>query len=687
MSEVADESDENQTLNPARYTEFNIRKQGIETAEPMAKRKKRSAILTTRGFGSKSLEAELHRAERYLIKEDWKTATEILLGLSQQHPEDKKVWGYLTEAVFEMGDMQLYQKACEGLLAADPKNGNSAYALASVYLNNQHPLLAMETFQRALELAPDHELAPRAKEMVAKYKPMLQELLQTMGLTEANGKEIAILHERGQAYLEQGDYVAAREAENEVLQAHPEFMSARNNLSLISWIEGDAEAAIATGQAVLEQEPDNIHALSNLIRFHVISGDADHAQPYSERLKASHAKAWDGWTKKVEGLSHLADDAGIVEIFEQAEAAETDDSDASALFYHLSAVALARTGDKKRAIAQWEKALKLNPNLSLAKENLSDTRKATGQQHGPWPFSWEQWLTPKTAQELQQALQNILKAAKSGNLTTALNDFLSNHPDVMAMMPRLLERGGPSGQEFVLNITEQLKTPELLEIIKDFALSQNGTDQMRNRAAVWASQAKLIPKDKVTLWIGGQWREIMLMAYEFHDEPTRHHSKKVSRWVEQANKLLHSGDERKAAEAEGLFKKALEVEPDSPDVLNNLAVAYLNQGREDESNALIDDIVERYPDYIFARAALARRHILAGDLEAAEALLQPLMTRDRFQFQEFSECADAYIELSMAKKEPNSARSWLNMWKQVDPDHPRLDYWENRLKSRLRRPF
>ena len=36
-------------------------------------------------------------------------------------------------------------------------------------------------------------------------EPMLESVLAEMGLSEADGIEIALLHERGQAYLEQGD--------------------------------------------------------------------------------------------------------------------------------------------------------------------------------------------------------------------------------------------------------------------------------------------------------------------------------------------------------------------------------------------------------------------------------------------------------------------------------------------------
>lgn len=647
----------------------------------MAKGKKKLAKLTTRGFGAKNLDLELCLAEEHFMEGDWAAACRILLPLSQQYPHNKRVWECLSDASFESGDMRLYQKACMGLLAVDPNDSNETYGLGGAYFHNQHPMLALRTFRRALELNPNHEFAPIARESVEKLEPIVQGLLEELGLNNAEGLEIATLHELGQAYLEQGDYAVARKTEEEVLERHPRFLSAHNNLSLVSWLEKDAEGAIAIAQAVLETEPNNIHALSNLIQFQVRLGNADAARPYGEQLKASQSDAWEGWTKKIEGLSYLADDAGVVEVFAQALDEKRQDSPTNAMFYHWAAVALARTGDKKRAITQWKKAISLDPSFRLAQENLSDIQKSVGQQHGAWPFSWEHWLIPKSFEELQQMLKTNLKSGKSGKLESVFKAFLAHHPEVLTMLPRVLERGGPQGQEFVLSTTEQLKTPELLSIVADFALSQNGSDQMRNRAADLAVKAKLLPQDKILLWIDGEWRKLMLMSYEFHSETTTQHSRQVEQCLEKALHLLQTGGNSQAKDAEALLIQALEVEPESPDLLNNLALAYVNQNREKEAYSLVRDIANRFPDYVFAHTTAAKICIDEGDFVTAEALLRPFLSRERFHFLEFSDFCDAYIELLMAQKQRDVARSWLDIWEQADPNSPRLDYWKQRLSK------
>ena len=91
----------------------------------------------------------------------------------------------------------------------------------------------------------------------------------------------------------------------------------------------------------------------------------------------------------------------------------------------------------------------------------------------------------------------------------------------------------------------------------------------------------------------------------------------------------------------------------------------------------------RFPDYLFARTAKAKNLTLEGDLEAAEALLTPILERERFHVLEFSAFADAYITWLVAKKQWDGARSWFDMWERVNPDDSRLDHWEDKFETRI----
>lgn len=667
----------------------------------MAKRKKKSAQLATQGFGTKKitsrqLDKKLCQAADYAEVENWPGALGILVPLSQQCPEERSVWEFLSDASFESGDMRLYQKACERLFEIT-RSGDYAYLLGSAYLHNMHPLMALHIWRQALTLDPKHEIARQVRKQIKQLESMEKEALANLGLTGPEGLDIARQHERGQVYLEQGEYREARQAEEIVLERDPDFIPARNNLSLISWMEKNADLAIAIAQEVLERDPDNIHALSNLIHFLVLSGDTDRAKPYAERLKMSHADAWDGWTKKVEGLSYLGDDAGVVEVWQQAQAEKIETAAASAQFFHLSAVALARMGEEKKAIAEWKRALARNPGLLIAKENLKDIRNPIGQRHGAWPFAWRQWLLPDTAEKFQKLMTTTVTSQKldkminqSKKMNKVLNkfgDFFKSHSDFVAMLPRLLERGGPDGQDFLVSTIEQIKTPELIAILKDFALGQSGPDRMRFQAAKLAEETNLMSAGTVSLWMGGEWRDMMLKTFTFHEESPNRHSEAVEALAEPAFLLLQQGGKAQAIEAERLLREAIALTTEAaPDLMNNLAMSLSQQGRDDEADALNRDIVARYPDYIFASVNLAQQYLTEGDLEATEEILKPFLSCDRFHVLEFGGFSAVYIGLLVAKKQQDAARAWFDVWEKVCPSDPNLAYWRPRLKKGFRRP-
>lgn len=86
----------------------------------------------------------------------------------------------------------------------------------------------------------------------------------------------------------------------------------------------------------------------------------------------------------------------------------------------------------------------------------------------------------------------------------AARRFLRKHPEIIAVVPMLLERGDERGREFALLLARTANTPELLEALKDFALSQHGPDQLRMEAAQVASQAGLLPPGPMRQWLGGE---------------------------------------------------------------------------------------------------------------------------------------------------------------------------------------
>ena len=177
------------------------------------------------------------------------------------------------------------------------------------------------------------------------------------------------------------------------------------------------------------------------------------------------------------------------------------------------------------------------------------------------------------------------------------------------------------------------QSPELLAALKEFTLSQHGPDAARHRALQTVTEAGLIGPGPVRMWLKGDWQEIATMNFEIYEEPDDRDL------PEAALDLLQAGydalNEERPQEAERIFKQALEIAPNDPTVLNNLAIAYDRMGRKAEAKAMIPQIHEAHPDYFFGIIAMANLHTGKGEIEEAEALLLPLMSQERLHISEF----------------------------------------------------
>jgi tetratricopeptide (TPR) repeat protein len=626
----------------------------------------------------KQLIAELAEAQWLMSRGRSNQALEILRSLDQVYPHRTEVLYELLNAYLQLKDYLYYQATCERLLRLLPNDAEITLALAEAYMINLRPASALRTFRRFLERWPNHENAPEARKTVAEpLEPVACEMLAQMGLTGDEGLELAAMHEEGQWLLQQGRYAQARRVEEELLQRRPQFAPALNNISLTYRAEGDLKAAIVTAQRVLDFDPDNIHALANLTCYLCVSGRVAEAERFAERLRAINSTHSDLWVKRAEALSHLGDDQGVLDAFSGGEQAGDSvlPSD-KALLHHFAAVAALRSGREEEARQHWRDALKLSPGMKRAEDNLADLSLPVGERHAPWAFGFSQWVPQRAIRELATQAQRASRPGKEEEVKRAAQRYLSQHPEMVVLISIWLDRGDPEARQFGLRLARMAETPETLAALGDFALSQRGPDALRMEAAQAATRAGRLPSGPVRLWVRGEWREVMAIGFDIHSEPTWQHAPEVEAWLEEATDAL---SDHAPQQAEQLLRHALAVEPEAPDLINNLAVAYEQQGRRQEARELIRQMFEQYPDYPFARISMAQITARDGRLDEAEALLKPLLERQRFHFSEFEALCHAMIAVYVAQGNRDAARSWLEMWAATNPDDPRIAELRRRI--------
>jgi len=649
---------------------------GFPNVNPMPKKKRQKAAQGF-GFNAQALAVGVAKLEHQMRHQEWSKALKQLHSLEQRYPNHPEVLSCIVYFYYQIGDTKSCQEAAERLVQVDPDNPEALLKLGEAYLSNSRSLLTLRTFRQVLDKYPNYEEIGNVQKVVVDLEADLDNILTDMGLEGEDSLSLAILHEEATSSLEQGNLTKARQLEEQLLESRPNFTAAFNNISLCYWQEGKFKEAIATASRVIDIDPQNFHAYSNLTRFLCLNGQLQEAKKTAEQLKAIENDVVECWLKKAEALSYIGDDQGILDTFTAAKQTEHWEL-APPFFYHLVAAAQMRLGQEQEARQLWQQVLETSPGFKSARENLDDLKQPISKRHAPWAFSFGNWITEQTIDDLLENIKEPQGKAKQASDTDQVEQYLQKHPEIVTLVSLLLERGDPQGRDFALRFAMIAKTPAMLEALRDFALSDCGPDEMRQRAAQAASDAGLLPPGEVRMWLKGKWQEVLLLGMEIHNEPTETHQPQVEDLLIDALDALEEDDPE---EAESLLKEALAIEPEAPDLMFNLATAYEQQKRTEEAYELTQLIHQNHPDYPFARLGLARFHIKNKEYKAAEELLKPMLQWKQFHFQEFALFCQTQIELRLAKKELEGARSWLGMWENIDPDEPALVYWKRRLQQ------
>lgn len=620
-------------------------------------------------------------AERALQAEDWGEAERVLKKLDEQYPNQPAVLIELLEMYQSIHRVSGIQEVAQRLMAVDPDLPEVPLILGNAYAAMGLLFLALQTYQRFIRRWPQHPEAARIRETVEELKTMLPEMLNDIGLEDTpENRARARQHEEVQASLAQGRYARARHLAQQLIKAQPDFVPAINNLSLAHMSEGNFEQAIETAKRTLTIEPQNIHALSNLVRFLYITGREDEARAYGERLAASDAPAWNKWVKLMEAFTFLQEHQRVLDYFERWQD-EGGPGERKATPYHLAAVAAAHLGQREEARRLWLEALAVKPGHTSARGNLEDLDRPVGERHGPWAFGLNDWISSKVYQDLREITDEIPETPEETEDLDIPQRFLRQHPEIRPILPILLERGDPQGRTFAALLARESDDPELLDMLKDYISSPYGPDTLRRETAQALIEQDVISAGPHQMYANGERLDnVTFMAFEIGDEGEKEYPlpPRAEKLLERATKALHEDDTERALR---LLQQGIKMAPDSPILRNNLAAAYEMLGDIEKAHELTLEIHEEFPDYFFARANLARFAINEGDLDRAQALIQPLLRRKKLHFSEFNQLAAVQIDFFLAQDQQEGAEQWLEMWASVDPEHPHLAAYQRRVKG------
>ena len=155
------------------------------------------------------------------------------------------------------------------------------------------------------------------------------------------------------------------------------------------------------------------------------------------------------------------------------------------------------------------------------------------------------------------------------------------------------------------------------------------------------------------------------------------HPPKVHTLLEKALKKIALDSTKAAQTAEALIQEALDICPDDPLLLNNLAVAYEIQERYEEAEQLTLSLIENHPDDVMGCISMMQIYLNKGDMEAAASVCQPILKRQQFTVDEFASFALGYSNFLVQKGERDIARRWLQGTVFRLPDHDLFSQFAN----------
>ncbi|MFN0120667.1 MAG: tetratricopeptide repeat protein, partial [Blastocatellia bacterium] len=314
--------------------------------------------------------------------------------------------------------------------------------------------------------------------------------------------------------------------------------------------------------------------------------------------------------------------------------------------------------------------------LDLARDNLANLNLPAGQRHGAWAYSLMHWLPRARVEALVNEARKNAKSNKA-EVARMLQAYLARYPDIEQLVPLLLDRADPAAAEFVLVLAGGARTPALLAAVRDFAMGQRGSDELRMKAAQKALEHGLQPAGQIRMWMQGKQQDVLLLNTEITSEVEPDFMPdKAMRLADKGRIEMMEGD---PVVAERYMLSALEIAPNHPSLLNNLGQCYMLQGRKAEFEALMQQISAAHPDYFFGIAHRARKLIEQGDKAGARDLLNGLLQRRKMHPSEIAMACTVEIEFGIKFDQVESAKMWLETFEKVYPNHPNIETMRRRL--------
>ncbi len=575
-----------------------------------------------------------------------------------------------------------------------PEDPEATFAAALGAFNAGQSISALVFFERFLTLAPNDARESFAKQAIKDLRDNLSESLKKFqGYDSADLSQIASVEKL--AYL-----IQLHRFDDSIrfglshLKLYPDDFRVQNNIAECYFVKGDFKQALKWFDLALQKHPKSFYGLASRAQLYLFFNRKSECLSDAEKLTQLRPEALGEAFKAARLFAFLNDHEKVGWAYREVEQQGLlDDSKVALFLKHFYATSLAIAGDVKAAKVIWKEVTKKVPGGTTAEHNLQDQATKVGARWGYAYFTKEEFFSEKHFEQLAPILDALARRREEENgdgfeggnsagvktdVPRLLRQFFQSHPEIEVMINLMLENGDSDCQRLAIELGLNGKSGLVREALVKYVQGPRGSDEIRVKLLHKLQQAGEVFPSPLRFYRQGEIREIVVLGFQItEDDPVSSiRSREVFALLKQGTAAIRAGD---AVQAESLLRKARELDPDEPEVINNLAVSLDMQNREKEAEILLDEMIAKYPDLTPGLLAAARQKINAGKFSEALKILDHIQTKKSLQVTAFKQLVQLMVHANIGLENYSVAQQWLEIMRVHDPQSPQLSNLETRL--------
>lgn len=407
------------------------------------------------------------RAVRSLDRNNYEKALKYFRLAVDKEPDNPINHCNLAGVLSEMGRFAESNKVLQTVVDyVDPELYECYFYMANNAANMEELELAEKYLCLYLSKDPQGEFAEDAEEM-------LQVIAEELGREPRRPEmferpEWFKVHDEARRHLEEGRFLQAIDFLEDLVDQQPDFLAARNNLSLAYYYVGRLEEAVETIQTVLQIEPHNLHALCNLAVIHQYTGKTEERDRLMHMLKKIVPYNMENMCKLATTMGILGEHKIAYTLFQRLlKSGEVPEPS----LYHSVAAAAWNSGRYQSAKKYWQLAEEMDPESGIPSFFLIQLKEWIHLREDQMPKISYQYQLPfeKQFQDLDNNGKIIAEEIKYNPMLRSSFCWALNHGDYETKMQ-------------VLQVLGWIADEEVEQVLRNFLLESTEDDELKRMA-------------------------------------------------------------------------------------------------------------------------------------------------------------------------------------------------------------